>query len=246
MMKFPVRACLALLALCACFSTPANVLISGTRVVYPAQSAEVTLRLTNQNSKPALVESWIDRGDEHSTPDKVDTPFLITPPLFRIEPHRDQSLRIIYTQGRLPTDRESLFWLNVLEVPPRPSGSEVAGQNYLQLAIRSRLKLFYRPTGLAGNPATAPGRMSFSPVADGKGEALAVHNPTPYYITIAKAQVDVAGRTYATDPGMVAPFGDLRLPLRDLHAAPPAGAPVRYECINDFGALAPFTAVLGK
>jgi P pilus assembly chaperone PapD len=247
MMKFPVRALsLALLTFSVSISAAANVLISGTRVVFPAQSPEVTLRLTNQNSKPALVESWIDRGDEHSTPDKVDTPFLITPPLFRIEPHRDQSLRIIYTQEELPADRESLFWLNVLEVPPKPSGSDTAGRNYLQLAIRSRLKLFYRPTGLAGDPAKAPGQMSFKPVADDQGVALAVHNPTPYYVTIAKARVDVRGQTYATDPGMVAPFGDLRLPVRGLHGTTSAGTQVRYDCINDFGALTPFTAALGK
>ncbi|NUO71341.1 MAG: fimbria/pilus periplasmic chaperone [Frateuria sp.] len=246
-MKIPVRALgVALLSLCLSFAARANVLIAGTRVVFPAQSGEVTVRLSNDNSKPALVEAWIDRGDEHSTPDKVDTPFLITPPLFRMEPHRDQSLRIIYTHEQLPADRESLFWLNVLEVPPRPTGGEVADRNYLQLAIRSRLKLFYRPEGLAGDPAKAPAQLTFKDVADRQGHALAVHNPTPYFITLAKAQVDVGGRTYSTDPGMVSPFADLRLALRGLHQAPAAGAAVRFDSINDYGALAPFTATLGR
>lgn len=246
-MKLPVRALgVALLSLGVCISARANVLISGTRVVFPAKAGEVTVRLTNENTKPALVEAWIDRGDEHSTPDKVDTPFLITPPLFRMEPHRDQSLRIIYTREPLPDDRETLFWLNVLEVPPKPGGAQAADQNYLQLAIRSRLKLFYRPEGLREDRAKAPPQLTFQAVADGQEHALAVHNPTPYYLTLAKAQLDVDGHAYATGPGMIAPFGDLRLPLKDLHQAPAAGATVRFESINDYGALTPFTATLSR
>ncbi len=124
-------------------------------MIFPAKEGEVTVRLTNQNATPALIEAWIDSGDPQSTPDKVHTPFLITPPLFRMEPNHDQSLRILFTHSEqpLPTDRESVFWLNVLEVPPKPSGPQFQDKNYLQLAIRSRLKLFYRPAGLPGDPA---------------------------------------------------------------------------------------------
>lgn len=223
----------------------ANVLITGTRVVFPAKAGEVTVRLTNNNTKPALVEAWIDRGDPKATPDKVDTPFLITPPLFRMEPHKDQNLRILFTQQPLPTDRESLFWLNVLEVPPKPTGPQAEGKNYLQLAIRSRLKLFYRPEGL-GDPTDAPTKLSFKAVADGKGYDLAVHNPSPFYITIAAAQLQVAGKTYISNPGMVAPHSNLRLAVRDLQQGPAAGTTVRFGCINDYGATAPFTASLGQ
>ena len=147
----------ALLAACAFApAAGANVLIGGTRVVLPAKDGEVTVRLTNENDRPALVQAWIDRGDATSTPDSVDTPFLVTPPMFRMEAGRDQSLRILYTREPLPADRESLFWLNVLDVPPKPADMEAAGTNYLQLAVRSRLKLFFRPEGLQGDPHKAP------------------------------------------------------------------------------------------
>lgn len=245
-MRNPVRA-FAVAVLMCCLSIPsvqASVLIAGTRVVFPARGGEVTVRLTNDNSKPALVEAWIDRGDEHSTPDKVDTPFLITPPLFRMDPHRDQSLRIIYTHEQLPADRESLFWLNVLEVPPKPSGNETEGRNYLQLAIRSRLKLFYRPDGLAGNPLNAPAQLTFRSVADAGGRALLVHNPTPYHITFAALTVDVAGKPYTVDTGMVAPLADLRLSVTGLKQAPAAGASIHFSTINDYGAVAPLTATV--
>lgn len=218
----------------------ASVLIAGTRVVFPAQDGEVTVRLTNDNAHPALVEAWIDSGDPKSTPDKVNVPFLITPPLFRMEAHKDQSLRIIATPAQLPSDRESLFWLNVLEIPPKPTAEEAAGKNLLQFALRSRLKLFYRPAHLPGDAQTAPGQVTWKAVADGQGYALEVHNPTPYHVTIVQLSLDVGGKSYSADTGMVDPLGSLRLNVKGLTTAPAAGTSVAYEIVNDYGATALF------
>ncbi|GAB2563009.1 fimbria/pilus periplasmic chaperone [Dyella jejuensis] len=216
----------------------ANVIIAGTRVIFPAKDGEVTVRLTNQNTTPALVEAWVDAGQPDSTPDKVNTPFLITPPLFRMEPNRDQSLRILFTHSEtpLPTDRESLFWLNVLEIPPKPSGPQLQGKNYIQLAIRSRLKLFYRPDGLAGDPIKAPGELTFKTATLPGSGALIVHNPTPYYVTISEFSLVADGTSYKVDPGMVAPMSDLRVAVRQLKQAPAVGSLVNFQSINDYGA----------
>jgi P pilus assembly chaperone PapD len=235
-MNNSIRALAAALLVTGCALLPvhANVIIGGTRVVFPAKDGEVTVRLTNQNITPALVEAWIDSGDTKSTPDKVHTPFLITPPLFRMDPNRDQSLRILFTHSEqpLPADRESVFWLNVLEIPPKPSGPQFADKNYMQMAIRSRLKLFYRPAALASDPAKAPGELSFKA---GSG-ALVVHNPTPYYVTIGQITVNVGGKAHKVDTGMVAPLSDLQLAVTDLKQAPDVGSAIEYDCINDFGA----------
>ncbi|WP_329742281.1 molecular chaperone [Dyella sp. A6] len=215
----------------------ASVVIGGTRVVFPAQQGEVTVRLTNEGDKPSLVEAWIDTGNMNSTPNSVSTPFLITPPLFRMDAHKDQSLRILYTQSAkpLPTDRESLFWLNVLEIPPKPSGQQYAGRNTLQFAVRSRLKLFYRPANLPGDAMKAPDKLGFKP-APGPGAALDVHNPTPYYITISRLSLGTNAKPVPGASGMVAPFGDLRLPLKDLDHALASGTAVTFTTIDDYGA----------
>jgi P pilus assembly protein, chaperone PapD len=226
-----------LLSLCLCAAgAQATVVIGGTRVIFPAQDGEVTLRLSNVGNSPALIEAWIDKGNPASTPDKVDTPFLITPPLFRMEAHKDQSLRIIATSPQLPADRESLFWFNVLEVPPRPTAAMAAGKNLLQFAIRSRLKLFYRPAKLAGDPLKAPAQLTWKVVADGQGFALEVSDPTPYYVTITQLSLNIGGRSYTASTGMVAPFGSLRLAVKDLTLAPAAATPVSFTTINDYGA----------
>jgi chaperone protein EcpD len=222
----------------------ANVLIGGTRVIFPAKDGEVTVRLTNENDHPVIIESWIDRGDVHSTPDNVDVPFLITPPLFRMEANKEQSLRIVYTKEQLPADRESLFWLNVIEVPPKPTGPQVEGQNLLQLALRSRLKLFYRPVNLPGDPLKAASQLTWKVVADGNGYALEAHNPTPYHITITDLALSVGGKDATAETGMVAPLSDLKLALHGVSQKPATGSAVRFTTLNDYGAAAPFTGAV--
>jgi len=226
-----------LLALCLCAaSAHASVVIGGTRVVFPAADGEVTVRLTNQGNSPALVESWIDDGNVQSTPDKVDVPFLVTPPLFRLEPNKDQNLRIVATPAQLPADRESLFWLNVLEVPPKPTGPDAATQNTLQFAVRSRLKLFYRPANLPGNPLKAPESLSWKLVSDDKGVALEARNPTPYYVTLTTVSITVGGTTYQAETGMVSPLGTLRLSAKNMPRGAAAGASVSFTSLDDYGA----------
>ncbi|MFX7674935.1 fimbria/pilus periplasmic chaperone, partial [Acinetobacter baumannii] len=58
---------------------------------------------------------------------------------------------------QLSQQQESIFWLNVLDIPPKPEGRTQQGQttttsnNFLQLAVRSRIKFFYRPIDLKEN-----------------------------------------------------------------------------------------------
>lgn len=217
----------------------ATVVIGGTRVVFPAGDGETTLRLTNEGAQPALVQAWIDRGNPASTPAQADVPFLITPPLFRMDPRKGQSLRIVYTREPLPADRETLFWLNVLEVPPKPGATEGEQRNYLQLAIRSRLKLFFRPAGLPGDALKAPASVTWKLVSDDKGRALEAHNPTPYYITFNAITLNIGDHDYAAETGMIEPFGSLRLTVANLPATH-AAATVEYGVINDYGAAAQF------
>lgn len=217
----------------------ASVVIAGTRVVFPATQGEVTVRLTNEGQLPALIEAWIDAGNPESTPDTAKVPFLITPPLARMNPGKGQSLRIVYTGQPLPSDRESLFWLNVLEIPPKPTDTTGEAQNTLQFAVRSRLKLFFRPAKLAGDPLTAGGQLQWKLVADGGGYALEAHNPTPYYITMSKLTLHAGSANYEAGSGMVAPQASLRLPVQNLHAAV-VGGTLDYTVINDFGAGSTF------
>jgi len=226
------------LVLCVSLAHPAwaDVVISGTRVVYPGRAREVTVQLTNNGASPSLVQAWLDSGNPKVSPDKSDAPFVLTPPIFRLDPHKGQTLRLMYTGQPLPQDRESVFWLNVLEVPPAPTGH--AARNYLQLAIRSRIKVFFRPHGLPGRANDAPSALHWRVVpADAGGFALECDNPTPYHVSFSRLGVAVGGQAYAYDKGgMVDPMGKARFPLAGLASVPPAGTEVDFTTINDYGA----------
>jgi P pilus assembly chaperone PapD len=85
---------LAISSVFAVSTAQAEIILHGTRVVYPSDAREVTLQVSNNGSKPSLVQAWIDDGDPKSTPDQSKVPFMITPPISRVDPTKSQSLRI--------------------------------------------------------------------------------------------------------------------------------------------------------
>ncbi|WP_349973421.1 fimbria/pilus periplasmic chaperone [Pseudomonas caspiana] len=228
----------AVCALCSAFfvigisPVSANVVISGTRVVYPASEREITLKLDNVGQEPSLVQVWIDRGDPQSRPDQADAPFLLTPPIVRISAGRSQTLRITYTHDPLPTDVESVFWLNVLDVPPNPKNAD---SNFIQLAYRSRIKLFYRPEQLKGYAEDAPAAVSWKLVPTANGVVLRGSNPSAFSVSYNKTELVVAGKTYSSKGGMIPPRGVQDFPLEELKSIPSGALTLRYEWINDYG-----------
>lgn len=230
----------------------ASVVIHGTRVIFPSGEKEVSVRLTNEGGSPGLVQMWMDSGDINAKPDETKVPFILTPPLFRIEPGKGQTLRMIYTREPLPQDKESVFYLNLLEVPPRPVELEAENANFMQMAFRTRIKVFYRPKALDSQDAYYKGAAQFvwSVVREGSGYALEVRNPTPYYfslITVGLASTVEGGTDIMnSEGGMVAPGGTQKYPLKDLKSMPAAGQKVKFEFLNDFGGGVVGDGVLAK
>ncbi|WP_232519192.1 fimbria/pilus periplasmic chaperone [Caballeronia insecticola] len=210
----------------------ASVVIAATRVVYNATDNEVTLKLSNVGKAPALTQMWLDKGDPKADPSKLKLPFVLTPPIARIDPQKAQTIRISYTGEPMPKDRESLLWFNMLEVPPRPTADQ-AGPNYVQLAFRSRLKFFYRPEGLQGRADDAPASLTWRKSTQNGKPSLVISNPTPYHVTIIDAQLgEGANAPKFNEVGMVEPRGQLELPV---NVASVAAAKVSFTTINDYG-----------
>jgi len=137
-------------ALLAVTALPAwgGVYIYGTRVIYPAAQKEVTVQLMNKGDRSALVQAWIDDGDSQTPPEKLQVPFLVIPPVVKVKGNTGQQLKIKFTQANLPQHRESVYYLNVLDVPPNDANNTEA--NKIKFALQNRIKLIYRPTGLHG------------------------------------------------------------------------------------------------
>uniref|UniRef100_UPI00333EBE2B fimbrial biogenesis chaperone n=1 Tax=Castellaniella defragrans TaxID=75697 RepID=UPI00333EBE2B len=211
----------------------AAIVISPVRIIYDAAKGEATVRLINESQAPDLVQSWLDTGSSQDARN-VEVPFIVSPPLVRVDPGKTQTLRIVYSGEPLPQDRESVFWLNVLAAPPQ--GDASAGASVMQLSVRTRLKMIYRPAGLSGTAAEAPSRLTWQ-LAAGARPVLQVSNPTPHHISFSAVELVSGGQVQAVqDPGPIAPFETRELPLPQA-AIKSAGARVRYQVFNDYGGV---------
>lgn len=217
-----------LLAMAAAFPVYSSVVITGTRVIYPESEREVSVKMENKGSSPVLIQSWVDDGDQISTPDTAKAPFLLTPPINRVNAGKGQTLRIRYTGEALPQDKESIFYLNVLEIPPMVKG-ELAEKNLLSMAFRSRLKLFYRPKNLIKNASDAPEKV----VWKRQGNKVTARNVTPYHVTVAYFSEDEKGEKNIGAGSMLTP-GETH--TWSLDRVTPRWYPM---IINDYGALRP-------
>jgi len=225
-----VWACCALTAgMMVSQSNYASIVMDGTRVIYQGNKNEVTVSLTNKNSRPVLVQSWIDTGNESTSPEKISVPFVLTPPVNRVDPGKGQTLRISYTGvPALPADKETVYWLNVLEVPAKDKNS-VVSQQKLNVVFRTRIKLFYRPDGLMGNSNDAPDELHWHL----SGQKASVQNNSKYNITIFDISYKDKGVASESGGKMVAPGETQEFTLKNTGDI----GSLSFSTINDYGAL---------
>ena len=198
--------------------------LGATRVVYPADSKQVSLSVSNTDANSVyLLQSWIDTAEGGVTED-----FVMTPPLFVIKQATESApaentLRLVYAGQPLSQDRETLFWVNVKAIPQSKLAAD-HGQSELKLAVVSRIKLFYRPKELENGLHGAASKVEVKRI----GNTLSINNPTPYFISLAK--VSVGERLL--DNAMVAPYGQVHIGVPEN-----AHGEIHYSFINDYGAF---------
>ncbi|WP_072152270.1 fimbrial biogenesis chaperone [Providencia stuartii] len=218
---------LILFSLLASINTAfANIVVNGTRVIYPEKNNETIVQLINNGNDPALVQSWIDDGDINSTPETANVPFLLSPPVVKVSGNDGQQLRIKKLPASLPTDRESVFYLNILDIPPTPE--HLQGKNTMQLAIKTRIKLFYRPNHLQAGVEQALEQIEVK----AENKQFRITNNSPYYVTLANVD-DKKGKKILTDSLMVALFSHALAPTK---TAVSAGQKYSLLYVDDLGA----------
>jgi len=198
-------------------SVMADIQLGATRVIYYADQKEAQFAIINKGENDTyLVQSWIESDSA------VKPPFIATPPLFRLDGKKERSLRIIKVRDDLPKDRESQFWLGV---KPIPSTDNEAEKNSIQLVVKSRVKLFYRPKNLEGLPEDAYKKLNFSI----EGTELKVTNPTPYYVTFYKLQFN---GEELKDARMVAPKSSMKFHVTEAGSGKKL---ISWQAITDGG-----------
>ncbi|MBI6403393.1 molecular chaperone [Proteus mirabilis] len=194
----------------------AGVIISGTRVIYYEGNKNVSINVKNPDKMPYLIQSWIDDFEE-----KKQSKFTITPPLFRLNPDKENTLRIFLTEEGLPSDQESLFWLNIKTIPATEKT-----ENSLQIAFKTQMKLIYRPKSLKDvNFEEEQKKLSWSKE---RGKVI-VYNPTPYFMNFQTIKFN--GKL-VDDVSYAKPFSTKSFDINDNNEH----GLISWELINDYGA----------
>ncbi|KPB52821.1 molecular chaperone [Pseudomonas tremae] len=217
-------------------SAQAGIVLNTTRVIYQGNEKEVSLGVHNSGSGEILLQSWLESPTPESAHQESAShvPFIVTPPLTRMAGGGRQLVRIIYSGADMPKDRESVLWLNVQEIP------QAAAVNTLQIAIRQRIKVFFRPDGLVGDPQQAPEKLQWQ-LSD--PDNLSVVNPGPYHVSMLGISLHRQGTELAViDSQMLAPLQRLTIPL--LHNSGTAPWVLKFVSINDYGGQVPYQATL--
>ncbi|MGB3432134.1 fimbrial biogenesis chaperone [Achromobacter sp.] len=232
----PSLAAACAMTLCT-WGTPARagLVLQSTRLVISPDAREVTLTVRNTGSGPVLAQSWLDDGNLDASPTDMRVPFVLAPAVVRVDPNSGAVLRLSYTLEPLPGDRESLFYLNVLETPPRNPNDT----NVLTFQFRSRIKVFFRPASLRPHVQAAPDLLTWKL----RGRALEVSNPTPYYVSFANVDLVIDGKRTALSSGMVAPFEKTRFVIPPT-VRPAGNTSIHYEVITDYGGSSKIEKVL--
>ncbi|KJZ51953.1 MULTISPECIES: molecular chaperone [Pseudomonas] len=223
-MRFKVYFLLALFPLWHSAAANAAVTVGATRLIYDGASSEANLTVSNrEDTSPYLVQSWVSRfggGNEES----VDS-FIVTPPLFRLDANKENILRVIFTGGTdVPQDRESLFLMNVKAIPAMSDDQK--GKNVLQIALKTTIKLFYRPAGVKGSLKDAVAQVGWT----SKAGALHFNNGSKLHVVVSELTLNGLPITQA--PDVLRPGEQRELPIQAK-----AGDEVSLSYIDDYGSI---------
>jgi len=227
---FPCRSWLFCAVLAALWPVPqasAGIMLNGTRIIFDAAERSTSTVVSNLTASDYAVQTWVNDATDSK---HQLSPFIAMPALFKVRAGEEQVVRIIKTPGQLPEDRESVFYFNAQEIPVLDKKQE----NALKVAVRTRVKLFYRPSSLSGTAQEALGTLSWKFIDRPSGTVLQVTNPSAYHITfIGIRVVDGGTAVELQDVDMVAPKSSQEYPLK--HKLKSTSATVEFSSINDYG-----------
>lgn len=211
--------------------------LSQTRVVFEGKAKSTKVTLSNQSDRVYLINSRVLPTPDATGQTGELMPFMVTPPLFRLEKESRNTVLIAKNDtSKLPTDRESVFYLSFLAIPAvsnpvreaTTDTDEGTTTTQVSLGIRTVIKLFYRPSGLAMPATAAPGKLTFAQ----HGTQLVVKNPTPYYVTLAQLTLDGSGGNVREQGAMIAPFSEKTYTVKGDIASR-----IEWSVITEFGGV---------
>lgn len=194
--------------------------LNGTRFIYHQNDKSMEMRVKNNDQRDFGGQIWVDNLDQPTE----KTFFAVYPSLFKLSPQSVQSVKFINISA-LPKNRESIFYINVQEIPPSSSV-----KNALTIAMNTKVKLFYRPNGLQQKREAAEKNIVVRQQANG----FVLENTTPYYFAILQVKELTTLNKQITDRlAIFAPYSNIHLPYH--HTAGNSLSSLTLLSINDHG-----------
>lgn len=219
-------------------SSIAGIAVDTTRIIFSesnsATGKSVGITSSDRSLTPYLVKTQILK-----TPygDNGETPFVVTPSLFRLEKGATNQVRIMKNTMSLPQNKESVFYFRSVAIPTSEKGLNPPRNNIdgaVQVSTGNVIKLFYRPDNLGMTQQQAMKSLIFSGVNNG----VKVSNASPYYITLDSLKIAGKSVSLSAKEGnnMIAPFSSLTYS----HVQRQGSA--EWKAINDYGGKDGFSA----
>lgn len=223
----------SLISLFISFHCQAELLLASTRIIFPSNKVEKNYQIKNQGSLPIMVQAWIDQHVEGGSPETANGPFVVIPPVFRLEPGSLQSLRIIYNRKKLPENQETLFWLNLYEIPSKPKNIP---ENYsiLTVTVKTQIKLLFRPEKI-GMPNDIIAKLRFAFDTQVGKVYLRIANPTPFYVTIKQLDLIAEQNMMLSQSLFIAPNSTQRIEVEQFSQLKKGKITIRFIMIDDEG-----------
>ncbi|STB30926.1 fimbrial chaperone protein [Citrobacter braakii] len=153
-------------------SSHAAFVLNSTRYVFDEKRENISVQVDNQSTQEYGGQIWIENQDQN---DK-NVYFVPSPTFFKVADQHKQILRILKINDALPKDKESLFWINIQEIPKAPKD----GVNALSIALHTQVKMIYRPDILKDKRENAEKNIKL--INDESSTVL--FNDSPYYFAL--------------------------------------------------------------
>lgn len=200
--------------------------LGATRIIYHPTERGALLSVANPQDFPVLVQSKVFNEDR-----ATQAPFVVTPPLFRLDPNQRNTLRIIATST--PNgEKESLYWLCVTGIPPKNGaawaenkapGAAQQAQINMEVSTHMCIKLITRPARISGTLMQAAESLQWHH----EGNTIKARNNSPYYLNLHSLSF---GENPVDHPQFIPPFSEQEFSLNAK-----SGGTISWSIITDAG-----------
>ncbi|NBN72599.1 fimbria/pilus periplasmic chaperone [Proteus sp. G2618] len=156
--------------------------INKDKFIFIESINQETIEINNKTNSDYFIQSWITHYDKENN---NEIPFMITPPLIKMEKDETFSLKILKNDKIKEENRETLYRINIKRIPILSNSDN--NKNMLHVSLNSVYNLIYRPLSIEKDAKYAYKKIEF---LKNKNNEFIINNPTPYFITLSSISCD--------------------------------------------------------